>query len=175
MDGEEVAGKCGEKGDAWRRSTVGQDGSHGHPRSNEISKGQRPGAGAKTTPAPPSKPPMQSLPPASQHHRERVERGWPVFDAWCGDIHLCEMIGSMALYYRDEMPGYPSGMGRAEWDSVLTRIGEPLLRYARNKFKVYYCSKQPCKCPNVQHDRELTAAASEALRLFAVHFKDFWA
>ena len=37
---------------------------------SEVSKGQRPGAGAKTTPAPPSKPPMQSLPPTSQQSSE---------------------------------------------------------------------------------------------------------
>jgi hypothetical protein len=49
---------------------------------------------------------------------------------WNGHAHLARVIASMALQHRDIGNTHPADLTKAEWDDVLTRIGEPLLAYA---------------------------------------------
>lgn len=98
-----------------------------------------------------------------RHWRERAARGWSVYDWWSADTHITAVIGELALRYRDKGSGYPGGMTEEEWADILTRIGEPLIAYSRNKFQLV-------------GDEEITLheKAKEALLLFTEHYDHFW-
>lgn len=96
-----------------------------------------------------------------KHHRQRIKRGWSIFDAWSADGHLLRQIGELALYYRNHKVGYPGCLEEAEWDDILTRIGEPLVDYADRQF-------------DVPMDDPMFDRAREALELFASWHAHFW-
>lgn len=80
---------------------------------------------------------------------------------WNGNAHLAHLIGSMALQYRDMGNGYPVELELAEWQGILTRIGEPLMAYAAG-------------IDDLEGARERLSAAKKAMELFASWFDHFW-
>ena len=99
-----------------------------------------------------------------KHREQRAQRGWSDCDWWSGDTFLAKVIGEMTAKYRDDGVGYPAGMTVEEWSSILTRISEPLIAYANDKFNVSTNAEEVA----------LSTAAQDALRLFADHFPSFW-
>lgn len=78
---------------------------------------------------------------------------------WNGDVHLCRVIGTMALTHRDMGNCYPAELELQEWRDILTRIGEPLLDYAQHFEDI----------GGITPERRL--AARDAMRLFAEWFE----
>jgi hypothetical protein len=80
---------------------------------------------------------------------------------WNGHAHLAHQIGSMALQHRDMGNGFPSELTHAEWQAILTRIGEPLMAYAT-------------RIDDLEGAGERKSAARDALELFTNWFDHFW-
>ncbi len=80
---------------------------------------------------------------------------------WHGHSYLAMRIGTLALQYRDIGCIRPACLSRSEWGDILTRIGEPLVTYAKHIDEEDY-----------NHETEM--AARESLRLFAEWFEFFW-
>lgn len=91
----------------------------------------------------------------------RGEFGFAEIDAWNGDTYLAGLVGTMALNLRDHGSSYPEHVTTDEWHEILTKIGEPLVAYAKAKFT-------DLDTPEVHAD------ARDAWRLFAEWFDHFW-
>jgi hypothetical protein len=80
---------------------------------------------------------------------------------WKGHAFLALQIGAMALQHRDIGNTYPEQLTHDEWKNILTRIGEPLIAYAKG-------------IDDYNGSLARETAAKEALELFAQWFMHLW-
>lgn len=98
-----------------------------------------------------------------KHRRQRAQRGWSVYDWWCGDDFILSVIADMAEAYKTQGVGYPCNTSEEEWAADLDKIIGPLRAYTTKQYDVTGDEAQ-----------EMWEQASIALHWFADNFSSFW-
>lgn len=99
-----------------------------------------------------------------KHEKQRIERGYSVFDWWSFDTYITRVLADAVRDFRKRGTGYPGHMTVKEWNRLLKEIEDPLRAYSDNKFGDLRFAE----------GEALEAAAKEAMKLFAENLGSMW-